>query len=72
MLVSVKSRIIFTILFFGGLGVAAMYAYLSYTLNNFSNTTAKQSLEMLSQSIFQTVTQSMMSGDPDIILCVTV
>ena len=67
MLVSVKSRIIFTILFFGGLGVAAMYAYLSYTLNNFSNTTAKQSLEMLSQSIFQTVTQSMMSGDPQLI-----
>jgi methyl-accepting chemotaxis protein len=64
MLVTVKSRIIFTILFFSLLGIGAMYAYLSYTFNSFSNKTAKQSLEMLSQSIFQTVTQSMMSGDP--------
>ena len=64
MLVTVKSRIIFTILFFCLLGIGAIYAYLSYTFNSFSNRTAKQSLEMLSQSIFQTVTQSMMSGDP--------
>ena len=67
MLVSVKSRIIFTILFFGALGVGALYTYLSYTFNSFSNTTAKRSLDMLSQSIFQTVTQSMMSGDPEVI-----
>lgn len=68
MFVSVKSRIIFTIFFFGALCVGSMYTYLSYTFNNFSNHTAKQSLEMLSQSIFQTVTQSMMSGDPETIL----
>ncbi|MDX1295591.1 MAG: methyl-accepting chemotaxis protein, partial [Sulfurimonadaceae bacterium] len=65
MLVSVKSRIIVTILFFGVLGVGSIYTYLSYTFNNFSNATAKHSMEMLSDSIFQTVTQSMMSGDPE-------
>ena len=67
MFVTVKSRIIFTVLFIGLLGVGAMYGYLSYTFNSFSNQTAKRSLDMLSQSIFQTVTQSMMSGDPAII-----
>ncbi|MFA5427396.1 MAG: methyl-accepting chemotaxis protein, partial [Sulfurimonas sp.] len=64
MLVSVKSRIIVTILFFGVLAVGSMYTYISYTFNDFSNKTAKQSLDMLSQSIFQTVTQSMLAGDP--------
>jgi methyl-accepting chemotaxis protein len=63
--VSVKSRIIVTILFFGFMGVGSIYAYLSYTFNTFSNTTAKHSMEMLSESIFQTVTLSMMSGDPE-------
>ena len=64
---SVKSRIIITILFFGALAVGSMYSYISYTFNDFSNKTAKQSLDMLSQSIFQTVTQSMLTGDPDVV-----
>lgn len=67
MLLSVKSRIIITILFFATLAIGSMYAYISYTFNNFSNRTAKQSLDMLSQSIFQTVTQSMLTGDPEIV-----
>jgi methyl-accepting chemotaxis protein len=67
MLVSVKSRIIVTILFFGALAVGSMYTYISYTFNDFSNKTAKQSLDMLSQSIFQTVTQSMLAGDPAVV-----
>lgn len=67
MLATVKSRIIFTVLFFGILSVGSMYSYISYTFNDFSNRTAKQSLEMLSQSIFQTVTQSMLSGDPEVV-----
>jgi len=67
MLVSVKSRIIITILFFGALAIASMYTYISYTFNDFSNKTAKQSLDMLSQSIFQTVTQSMLAGDPAVV-----
>jgi methyl-accepting chemotaxis protein len=44
-----------------------MYTYISYTFNDFSNKTAKQSLDMLSQSIFQTVTQSMLAGDPAVV-----
>lgn len=67
MLTSVKSRIIITILFFGALAVGSMYTYISYTFNDFSNKTAKHSLEMLSQSIFQTVTQSMLAGDPEVV-----
>ncbi|OHE09300.1 MAG: chemotaxis protein [Sulfurimonas sp. RIFOXYD12_FULL_33_39] len=67
MLATVKSRIIITILFFGALAIVSMYSYISYTFNDFSNKTAKQSLEMLSQSIFQTVTQSMLSGDPKVV-----
>lgn len=67
MFISVKSRIIFTILFFGLIGVVSMYSYISYTFNDFSNNTAKKSLDMLSASIFQTVTQSMLSGDPKIV-----
>jgi len=67
MFVSVKSRIIVTIVLFALVSVGSMYTYLSYTFNNFSNQTAQQSLTMLSQSIFQTVTQSMMSGDRQVI-----
>lgn len=67
MLASVKSRILITVLFFGALSVVAMYSYISYTFNDFSNKTAKQSLDMLSQSIFQTVTQSMLAGDPAVV-----
>ena len=67
MLATVKSRIIITILFFGILSIISMYSYISYTFNDFSNKTAKQSLDMLSQSIFQTVTQSMMAGDPEVV-----
>ncbi|MBE0514824.1 methyl-accepting chemotaxis protein [Sulfurimonas sp.] len=67
MLLSVKSRIIITILFFATLAIGSMYAYISYTFNNFSNKTAKQSLAMLSQSIFQTVTQSMLAGDAQVV-----
>lgn len=67
MLLSVKSRIITTILFFAALAIGSMYTYISYTFNNFSNKTAKQSLAMLSQSIFQTVTQSMLSGDSQVV-----
>lgn len=67
MLLSVRSRIIFTILFFAVLAIGSLYTYISYTFNNFSNKTAKQSLTMLSQSIFQTVTQSMLAGDPQVV-----
>lgn len=67
MFTTVKSRILVTILLFGALAVSFMYFYVSYTFNDFSNKTAKKSLDMLSQSIFQTVTQSMLAGDASVV-----
>lgn len=64
MLNTVKSKIIFTIVFFSFLGLGTIYWYVTVALNNFSNETAKRSLSMLSQSIFQTLSQSMLAGDP--------
>lgn len=67
MLSTVKSKIIFTIIFFSLIGMGAIYWYISSSLNNFSNETAKRSLSMLSDSIFQTVSQSMLAGDPKVV-----
>lgn len=67
MLNTVKSKVIFSTLVFSALGLGAIYGYLSLTFNDFSNATAKRSLGMLSQSIFQTLTQSMLAGDPKIV-----
>jgi methyl-accepting chemotaxis protein len=67
MLSTVKSKIIFSTLMFSFMGLGAIYGYLSITFNDFSNATAKRSLGMLSQSIFQTLSQSMLAGDPKIV-----
>ncbi len=67
MLGTVKSKVIFSTLIFGAVGLGAIFGYLSVTFNDFSNATAKRSLDMLSQSIFQTLTQSMLAGDPKIV-----
>ena len=64
---TVKSKIIFSTLVFGVLGLGAVYGYLNMTFHNFSNETSKRSLTMLSQSIFQTLSQSMLAGDPKIV-----
>lgn len=64
---TIKSRILATITLLGIIGLALTYFYLSYMLNDFSNQTAKRSLNMLSDSVFQTATLSMMSGDPAIV-----
>ena len=64
---TVKSKIIFSTLTFGVVGLAAVYGYLNMTFNNFSNETAKRSLTMLSESIFQTLSQSMLAGDPKVV-----
>jgi len=61
---SVKSKVIVSILSLSVLGLAGMSFYLSSTLQSMSNTSAKKSLEMVSESIFQTMTTSMMMGDP--------
>ena len=64
---SVKSKVIVSILSLSVLGLFAISYYLSSTLHSLSNTTTKKSLTMLSESIFQTMTGSMMLGDPEIV-----
>jgi len=67
MLSSVKSKVIVSIFALGILGLFGMSYYLSSTLHHLSNATAKKSLTMLSESIFQTMTISMMMGDPKVV-----
>ena len=67
MFASVKSKVVFSILTLSIFGIVAMTYYLSYTLHSFSNQSTKKSLNMLSQSIFQTMTESMLFGDPKIV-----
>jgi methyl-accepting chemotaxis protein len=64
---TVKSKIIFTTLLFSFLGLGTIYWYLTTTFHDFSNETAKRSLNMLSESIFQTLTGSMLAGDPAVV-----
>jgi len=64
---SVKLKILISIIMFSILGLSSIYAYLSVTFNTFSNNTAQKSLTMLSESIFQTLSQGMLSGDPSVV-----
>ena len=65
MFTSVKSKVIISILSLSIIGLLSISYYLSQTLHELSNVTAKRSLKMLSESIFQTMTTSMMMGDPE-------
>lgn len=67
MFVSVKSKVIASIIGVSIIGLIGISYYLSHTLNALSDKTAKQSLTMLSESIFQTMTGSMMMGDPAVV-----
>ncbi len=67
MLASVKSKVILSIASLSILGLIGMSYYLSFTLHSLSNTTTKKSLKMLSESIFQTMTTSMMMGDSKVV-----
>jgi len=67
MFTSVKSKAIISILSLSIIGLLSISYYLSATLHELSNTTAKKSLKMLSESIFQTMTTSMMIGDPEVV-----
>jgi methyl-accepting chemotaxis protein len=64
---SVKSKVIASVLMLSLVGLIGITYYLSSTLHNLSNITAKQSLKMISESIFQTMTGSMMLGDPAVV-----
>ncbi|MFT7003870.1 MAG: methyl-accepting chemotaxis protein [Sulfurimonas sp.] len=64
MLKTVKSKVIISILTLSILGLIGLPYYISTILDNLSEKTTKQSINMLSESIFQTITGSMMLGDP--------
>jgi len=67
MFASVKSKVIISILGVSTIVFFAITYYLSLTLNSLAQKTTEQSLKMLSQSIFQTMTGSMMLGDPAVV-----
>ncbi|SFV75879.1 methyl-accepting chemotaxis sensory transducer [hydrothermal vent metagenome] len=67
MLTSVKSKVIVTILGFSILSSIFVSIYLVNTLEKFSKDATNHSIKMLSDSIFQTMTTSMMLGDPNIV-----
>jgi len=64
---SVKSKVAISITVLSILGLFGMIYYLSSTLHTLSNNTTKKSLTMLSESIFQTMTGSMMLGDSSVV-----
>ena len=67
MLSTVKSKVIVSVLSLSIVGLFGITYYLSATLHNLSQKTTKTSLDMLSKSIFQTMTGSMMMGDPAVV-----
>jgi methyl-accepting chemotaxis protein len=67
MLKSIKSKVVLSLVMVSVLGLTGMSYYLSSTLQEISNETSKKSLSMLSKSIFQTMTTSMMIGEAEII-----
>ena len=64
---TVKSKVILSILSLSIIGLISTISYLSATLQHLSNKTTQKSLVMLSESIFQTMTGSMMMGDSGIV-----
>lgn len=60
---TVKSKVIISVVVLSIAGLIGITYYLSTTLHNLSNKTTKRSLNMLSESIFQTMTGSMLMGD---------
>ena len=62
-----QSKVIFSVLALSFIGLIGISYYLTFTLQNLSNKITKQSLSMLTESIFQTMTGSMMLGDPSVV-----
>ncbi|MDY0115988.1 MAG: methyl-accepting chemotaxis protein [Sulfurimonadaceae bacterium] len=67
MFTTVKSKVISAVIAVSAFTLIGMTLHLSTTLKDLSNDATQQSLKMLSESIFQTMTTSMMLGDPDAI-----
>ncbi|MCX6053059.1 MAG: methyl-accepting chemotaxis protein [Campylobacterales bacterium] len=64
---TVKSKVVVSVIALSILGIFGSTFYISSTLNDLSNKATQQSLNVLSQSIFQTMTGSMMMGDPAVV-----
>ena len=64
---TVKSKVIVSVVGASLLGLLSITYYMSHTLHGLSNQTTQKSLTMLSKSIFQTMTGSMMMGDPKVV-----
>ncbi len=64
---SVKLKVVVSISVLSILAIFGLSLYLSSTLHTLSNNSTKKSLSMLSESIFQTMTGSMMLGDPVVV-----
>ena len=67
MFTTVKSKVMVSVGTASLVGLLAITYYMSHTLHGLSNDTTKKSLQMLSKSIFQTMTGSMMMGDPHVV-----
>ena len=67
MFISVKSKVIVSIVGISIMGLFGISSYLSNTLHSLSQKTTTKSLSMLSESIFQSMTGSMMLGDPSVV-----
>ncbi|MCX6077156.1 MAG: methyl-accepting chemotaxis protein [Campylobacterales bacterium] len=67
MLKKVKSKVIFSIISLSVIVMIVTSYYLSSTLSKLSHKTTEKSLTMLSESIFQTLTGSMLTGNPEIV-----
>ncbi len=67
MLKSVKSKVIVSLLGISIVGLFGLTYYVSNTLQHMSNKNTKKSLSMLGESIFQTLTGSMLLGDPEVV-----
>ncbi|WP_200762828.1 methyl-accepting chemotaxis protein [Nitrosophilus alvini] len=64
---TIKSKLVFTLILLLLLLAFLLYAFVSYTYDKLSDTASKKSAIMLTESIFQSVRQSMNSGDREVI-----
>ena len=67
MLETLKSKVITSVVVVSISGLFGITYYLSNTLYDLSDKTAKNTLKILSESIFQTLTGSMLVGDPVVV-----
>jgi len=67
MFTTIKSKVVISGILLSLVSLLSVTYYLSRTLHGLSNSTTEKSLAMLSKSIFQTMTSSMMMGDPAVV-----